>query len=133
VPSDTVVVIQYLDDILFVSQDRPRLASVPQSSTDALTKVGFIISVKSILEPTQLVSWMGKNLTLQFARIAPSAQSIADVVTRWARLALKPYHRKKLQHLLGKIIWLGRPGYTAASFLAGPRAWLNKGAHSVPA
>ena len=44
---------------------------------------------------------------------------VADVVSRWLLLALKPYRNKSLRRLLGKIVWLG-PGFCLMSVLPYP-------------
>ena len=93
----------------------------------ALVKSRYIISPKSELEPTKLITWMGKNVNLESARIAPSTPFVADVVSKWLLLVLKPYHYKSLRRLLGKIVWLSRPAAPVGSFLAGPRVLLNQG------
>ena len=93
----------------------------------ALEHVGYIISVKSELEPTKLITWMGKRVNLNSARIEPSTPFVADVVSKWLLLALKPYHYTSLRRLLGKIMWLGKPAASVGSFLAGPWSWLNQG------
>ena len=121
-----MLVVQYLDDILFVGP-RPDVQDMARRATAALEQAGYIISPKSDLEPTKLITWMGKRVNLNSACIEPSTPFVADVVSKWLLLALKPYHYKSLWRLLGKIVWLGRPTASVGSFLAGPWSWLNQG------
>ena len=87
-PPTAVLVIQYLDDILVVG---PRLdvQDMARRAAAALEQAGYIISPKSELEPTKLITWMGKRVNLNSACIAPSTPFVADVVSKWLLLALK--------------------------------------------
>ena len=93
----------------------------------ALEQAGYINSPKSELEPTKLITWMGRRENLNSARIEPSTPFMAVVVSKWFFLALKAYHYKSLRRLLGKIVWLCMPAASVGSFLAGPWLWLNQG------
>ena len=125
-PPSAVLIIRYLDDILFVGP-RPDVQDMAQRAFAALEQAGYIVRPKSELGPTKLITWMGKRINLNSARIEPSTPFVADVVSKWLLLALKPYHCKSLQRLLGKIVWLGRPADSVGSFLVGPRLRLYQG------
>ena len=125
VDRESILIIHYLDDILLLGHDKALLRVVTQRAADTLTRTGYLISPKSICDPTQELPWMGKLLDLRAPRTAPLVGYVADVVARWVRLVLRPYHHKSLRRLLGNIVWLGRPAACIGSFLAGPRAWLN--------
>ena len=86
-----VVVVQYLDDILFVGHDPGEVAAVTDSAAHLLRRAGFIISEKSVFTPQRPVRWMGKDVDLSGRRVAPAAPAVAAVVAAWVRLALKPY------------------------------------------
>ena len=113
-----MLIIQYLGNILFVGP-RPDVQDMACRAAAALEQAGYIISPKSELEPTRVITWMGKRVHFSPARIGPSTPFVADVVSKWLLLALKPYHYKSLRRLLGKIVWLGRPTASVGSFLAG--------------
>ena len=133
-PPSSVLIIQYLDDILFVGP-RDDVQSMAQPAAHVLQQQGYLISPKSDFTPSKNVTWMGKALNLSGPRIAPSVAFVADVVSRWLTVALRPYRFKSLQRLLGKIVWLGRPGASVGAFLAGPRQWLRHGpmsSHRTP-
>jgi hypothetical protein len=123
VDTDSILLIQYLDDILVVGKHSARVRDVTRQAADALEKAGFLISQKSLFEPTRRLGWMGKVLDLLGPRIEPTAPFIADVVTRWLKLALRPYHNKDLRRLLGKLVWLGRlrrcPGHFWQALVCG--------------
>ena len=122
-----MVVVQYLDDILFVGHDPGEVAAVTDSAAHLLRRAGFIISEKSVFSPQRSLRWMGKDVDLRGRRVAPAASAVAAVVAAWVRLALKPYTYVALRRLLGKIGWLGRPGNLGGCFLAGARSWLRWG------
>ena len=128
------MVVQYLDDILFVGHDPGEVAAVTDSAAHLLRRAGFIISEKSVFTPQRSLRWMGKDVDLSGRRVAPAASAVAAVVAAWVRLALKPYTYVALRRLLGKLGWLGRPGNLGGAFwqvpgpgCAGARA--GRGAH----
>ena len=47
---------------------------------------------------------------------------MADCLTRWIRLAVAPLTQVSLRRLLGRLVWLGRPGNTTAAFWSGAQA-----------
>ena len=121
------MVVQYLDDILFVGHDPGEVAAVTDSAAHLLRRAGFIISEKSVFTPQRSLRWMGKDVDLRGRRVAPAASAVAAVVAAWVRLALKPYTYVALRRLLGKLGWLGRPGNLGGCFLAGAQSWLRWG------
>ena len=121
------MVVQYLDDILFVGHDPGEVAAVTNGAAHLLRRAGFIISEKSVFTPQRSLRWMGKDVDLRGRRVAPAASAVAAVVAAWVRLALKPYTDVALRQLLGKLGWLGRPGNLGGCFLAGARSWLRWG------
>ena len=127
-----VVVVQYPDDILVVGKQKQEVRKVTHDVTSALSKAGFLIGVKSIPTPVAEVTWMGKTLNAQVGRIQPRPVAVADCVTRWIRLAVAPLTQVSLRRLLGRPVWLGRPGNKAAAFWNGARAWLHFGPRWAP-
>ena len=51
-----VVVVQYLDDVLFVGLDRDQVALVAQNAACALRQAGFLVSDKLELDPQRNVT-----------------------------------------------------------------------------
>ena len=130
IDSESTVIVQYLDDLLFVGRHKVTMGAVAHRAAATLEREGYLISPKSQLDPVQNVSWMGKQICLPAPRIAPSIPFVADVVAKWLKLAVRPYNYKNLRRLSGKLVWLGRPRSLAGSFLAGPHAWLNSGPYT---
>ena len=84
------MVVQYLDDILVVGQQKEEVHRVTHDETSALSEAGFLIGAKSILTPVAEVTWMGKTVNAQAGRIQPRPVVVADCVARWIRLAVEP-------------------------------------------
>ena len=57
---DGVVAVQYLDDMLFIGRDRAQVAAVAEDAAYTVRRAGFLVSVKSELEPQRRIAWMGK-------------------------------------------------------------------------
>ena len=130
-PDTQVVIVQYLDDILFVGRDRQVTTRVARDTAAHLARKGFLVSPKSVLDATHSLTWMGKQLSLNRSRVAHKPEGLADIVGRWVTFSLGHCTRKPLQRLLGRIGWLARPGFSAGCFLAGARAWLRMGPPSA--
>ena len=82
---------------------------------------GFLIGIKSILNPVSNVAWMGKTGNTQTRRIQPTPVTVADCVVSWPHLAVAPFTRVAWWRLLGRLAWLGRPGHMVAAFWSGAR------------
>lgn len=123
----TVVIIQYVDDILLVSMSRDVLERTTISTVATLEDAGWIMSPKSVVEPSCSVVWMGKDIEGSLLTIANRPSYVASLLGFWLRLATRGYSKKTLRRLVGKIIWATRPGRAAYPFLAGCFAWLRWG------
>ena len=132
VDRESIIVVQYLDDIVLVGHHHPTLSTVTERTNRAPECQGYIISPKSELELTQSIHWTGKNVDLSSPCMAPTTPFVANVVAKWLKLVARPYYHKNLHRLLGKVIWLGRPDVLVGSSLAGPQVWLNRGPFSPP-
>ena len=78
VPAGTVIVVQYLDDILFLGRDKHVVARVTSQVSGQLVKEGYLITAKSQLDPVERVTWVRKDVNVGARRIAPKATAIAD-------------------------------------------------------
>ena len=129
------VIVQYLDGILFVGRDRLLTTPVACDTTAHLTRKGCLVSLKSTLDATESLTWMGKQLTLDRPRVAHKPEGLADVASRRVVFILSHYTLKPLRQLLRRIEWLARPRFCVGCFLAGAHTWLRLGpplAHCVP-
>ena len=127
-----VVVVQYPDDILVVGKQKREVHRVTHDVTSSLSKARGLIGAKTILTPLVEVTWMVKTVNAQAGRIQPRPVAVADCVTRWICLAVAPLTQVSLRRLLGRVVWLGRPGNRAAAFWSGAWAWLHFGPRWAP-
>ena len=130
-PDTQVVIVQYSDDILFVGRDRQVTTRVAGDTAAHLARKGFLVSPKLVLDATQSLTWMGKQLSLNRSRVAHKPEGLADIVGRLVTFSWGHYTRKPLQRLLGGTGWLPRPGFSTGCFLAGAPAWLRLGPPSA--
>ena len=100
-PDTLVVIVQYLDDILFVGRDRQVTTRVARDTVAHLARKGFIVSPKSVLDATQSLTWMGKQLSLNRSLVAHKPEGPAVIVGRWVTFSLGHCTRKPLQRLPG--------------------------------
>ena len=82
-----VVVVQYLGYIFFVGRDGQLTTQVARDTAAHLVRKGFIVSPKSVLDATQSLTWMGKQLSLNRLRVAHKAEGLADIVCAGSLLA----------------------------------------------
>ena len=94
-----VVIVQPLDDILFVGQDRLLTTQVGRDTAAYLARKGFLVSPKSVSDATPSLAWIGKQLSLHRPRVAHKPEGLADIVGRWVAFSLSRYTRKPLQRL----------------------------------
>jgi hypothetical protein len=125
-PND-VIIIQYVDDILVFGLGKDRVGDATQLLIRLMEEDNWVVSPKSVTEPTQKMSWMGKELDIVQGSIAATPMSVAGVILLFARLASKGYRKNWIERLIGKIHWLARPAKGGLSFLAGPTAWKTWG------
>ena len=60
-----VNVLPYLDDWLILAQNQAETADHTRIVLDLFSKLGLIVSPKSVLQPTQTIKWLGIGLNLQ--------------------------------------------------------------------
>ena len=122
-----MVIVQYLDDILFVGRDRLLTTKVARDTAAHLARKSFLVNHMSVLDATQSLTWMEKQLSLHRPGVAHKPEWLADIVGRWVAFSLSCYTHKPLQRLVACIGWLARPGFPAGCFLMGAQAWLRVG------
>ena len=62
VPPGAVIVVQSLDDILFLGRDKNEVARVTNQVAGRLVREGHLIRAKSQPDPVESVAWMGKDI-----------------------------------------------------------------------
>ena len=116
-----VLVLHYLDDFLFVGYGKSCVREASATLCDTSKSAGAIISVKSVLEPTQEITWLGKWLS--FSRtsggVQPHSVGWTALVGLWLRAAVLPMSHKQARRILGRFTQAIRPPVGCMPFLAG--------------
>ena len=109
----------YLDDLLFVEEDKEWLMVCGTLLAKYLCIEGFVISQKSVLEPVKVTEWLGKLVDLKELSIGNSQVLQTRLFAALLQLYGKVAHVKLLQRVLGLIGWCSAPGKGHLPFLAG--------------
>ena len=103
----------YLDDVLMLGARREEVEELARFFASSLSDLSLVVSVKSVLCPTQCIKWLGKEFDLRGRSVSnlPSTleRCLAGVV--WA--CFMPLSLKQLDGLLGLLNWVfqPRPGF----------------------
>ena len=116
---DEVEFDHYLDDLLFVEEDKEWLMVCGPLLADYLRIEGFVISQKSVLEPVKVTKWLGKLVDLHELSIDNSQVLQTRLFAALLQLYGKVVHVKLAQRVLGLIGWCSAPGRGHLPFLAG--------------
>ena len=115
----------YLDDFLLVHHDRGYLRRHIGGTVFALEKGGFIVSPKSVLEPSTKLVLLGRSLDLLEQKVWSHQVADVQMFVAWIRLAVWQSERQLMQSCLGFLHWPVRPRGLACPFAAGAYCWLN--------
>ena len=121
----------YVDDILIVGMRR----FVPKAVCQArhrLKRVGFIISPKSVTEPSRQLDFVGNIFDLSSDTLENRPGMLRGLVRVWLLLVLGLLNRKGMERLLGRLEWAFRPSEGLSPFLAGAYCWKHAGGSRVP-
>ena len=72
-----------------------------RAAVRALVEAGFLIRPKSVLDPVQLVSFLGKALNLATRTVTCNTQALLQLSVGWMRLALGEGDGRHLHSYLG--------------------------------
>ena len=75
-----------------------------------MAKEGFVVSPKSVLEPTP--SYVGEGI-FNLDGVLESA------LARWLNFSVAPCTRKRVRSMIGKLSWLARPSPFLSPFVSG--------------
>ena len=82
-----IILLQYLDDFLFLGDDREGVRDLCGRAKVVLVEAGYIVSSKPILEPVRAIRWLGKESNLVTGSIGNGGGSIAMLLaTSWVRV-----------------------------------------------
>ena len=83
----------------------------------------WVVSPKSVVEPSTSITWMGKSISGESYEIQQSSVYIAQMGTMWLRLSCQDYGEKRCRRLVGKLMLEAAPSRLTLPFLQGPIAW----------
>ena len=109
----------YLDDLLFVQEDREWLRVCGGMLLALLRDQGYIISHKSQLEPVQRTTWLGKEVNVLQLSIGNSQQLKTRIFTALINVHGRVVRAKTIVRILGLIGWLAAHKTVHLPFLAG--------------
>ena len=121
----------YLDDILIVGTRRFVRKAV-RWAKHRLQCVGFVISPKSVTEPSRNLDFVGKVFDLRSGTLKNHPRILRGLVRLWMLLVLGLLNRKGMERLLGGLEWALRPSAGRSPFLAGAYCWKHAGGSRVP-
>ena len=105
----------YLDDILIVGTTRFDHKAV-RRARQRLQRVGFVISPKSVTEPTRDLDFIGKVFDLKRGTLENRPGMRRGLVRLWLLLVLGLLNRKGMERLLGRLEWALRPSAGLSPF-----------------
>ena len=111
VPPLGVLVVHHLDNFLLVYTEEGVLKEAGRAAVRVLVEAGFLISPKSVLDPVQLVSFLGKALNLASQTVACHTQALLQLWVGWMRLALGDGGGQHLHSHLGLLNWHARSAW----------------------
>ena len=117
----------YLDDILLVA----RQSKVKRGAccvAKKLRRAGFLISPKSVCEPTQRLNFIGKWFDTKKGNVGNRQGLLVGILGLWVLAVIGPFESVLMSRLLGRLEWALRPDVGAAAFLAGAYQWMQ-GSH----
>ena len=109
----------YLDDLLFVQEDRPWLEMCGRMLPEILQLQGYIISHKSQLQPVQSTTWLGKDIDLKQLSVGNSQYLRTRIFSALINIHGRVVRAKTIIRVLGLIGWLAAPKKGHLPFLAG--------------
>ena len=118
----------YLDDILLLCRSKSRLRGAVRDCIRRLRRAGFIVGAKSEPNPTERLSFIGKQIDTKAGTISNAVGALVGAFRAWIRgVGGGRLPSKVMERLLGKLCWLSRPNAGLGAFLAGAYRGLQSG------
>ena len=113
----------YVDDIFLVAR-KSKVGRDTHCVARRLRQAGFLISPKSVFEPTQQLDFIGKWFDTAEGRMGNSQGLLVGILGLWVLAIVSPFDRALMSRLLGRLEWALRPNTSAATFLASAYQWM---------
>ena len=105
-----MIIFHYLDNFLLLGGCPRELKEVTRRMVEALHVAGFLVSPKSVLDPTTRILFLGKHIDTQARCIWSHPRAILQMYAQWLRLVIAAHpHPRHLNKILGFIQWHVRP------------------------
>ena len=116
--------ITYLDDVLVSAVGRNRARVAARRVGRVLSKVGFLISPKSVLDPVRTLNFIGKQFAAAAMTVENKPGVIGGVVALWLLgIVQNKLSSRMAARLLGKLEWAMRPNVGLALVVAWGHRW----------
>ena len=110
----------YLDDILITAPHPREAPQGAQRVAAALQSAGFMISLKSEVEPATCITFLGKRLDSVRRSISNSVEMLKATLRMWLKgVGTGRLPAREMARFLGRLQWVYRPLGGASPFLAG--------------
>ena len=114
-----MIIFHYLDDFLLMGGCPAEPQEVTRRVVYTLKAAGFLVSPKSVLEPTTHILILGKHIDTRARRIWSHPRAYLQMFAQCLRLARAAHPRPRhLNKVLGFIQWHVRPRRGMGPFLA---------------
>ena len=128
-----MIIFHYLDDFLLLGGCPAELREGTRRVVEALKAAEFLVSPKSVLEPTTRILFFGKHIDTQARRVWSHPRAYLQMFAQWLRLATAAHPQPRhLNKVLGFIQWHVRRRRGIGPFLAGAYCWQRWGAVGQP-
>ena len=105
----------YLDDILLVAR-RSKVGRDAFLVAQKPEKAAFLISPKSVMEPTRSIDFIGKWFDSTTGNISNRQGLIVGIIGLWSLAVLRPSNERLMSRLLGRLEWALRPNAGSRPF-----------------
>ena len=117
------LILHYLDEFSIIGANQNEVRRVTNDWVCMFRDHGFVVSPKSMLEPTKEIKWLGNRLCLEGEGCILNLNgALESASAKWLRFLVATCTRKKVRSMIGKLSWLARPTLFIAPFIAGAYA-----------
>ena len=99
----------YLDDVFILSKDTLLLEYITLSLCAQIAQADLVLSSKSLLTPSQNLTWLGKRFDLRARLIVNLDKSFLKALGMGILSCLLPMSHSRLDNLLGTLNWVFHP------------------------
>lgn len=110
----------YYDDVFLLATTFSLCNDITQFFVSVLQQNSLIISKKSCLNPSQQIKWLGKLFLLNKRQITNTHHTLLCTISRSVLASLIPVFDKRIDVILGHLLWSVRPLPGITSIL---RSW----------